>query len=318
VDPTIGIHSIIYNRFFNSSRIVTVNTGMEKIDFFGGTHGHFLELMINLFIYQIEFNEENFFTENGTCHTMNKNLSYRPKIKCHHYSYFNKIPFNFNDLVIEIHCNDDFMLPALVNSVTRAGDQIINLSNLEIDTIKKLSHLPKAAGLLTNLSDHYGSQQHYPRSAIRNDFYSKFNIPEYGVDLFNTFNHIGKKLIFPFSAFFDYEELCLNLNKCAFFLGMNFYPTARTYQIWKKFIQVNQGYYSHKRCKKAMYAILAGDSMNISDFDVVEEAWLLNQVTRIFRCFDHPLLITDQFVSDTKDFSKIIYAWKGGDYANPP
>jgi hypothetical protein len=290
---------------------------MEKIDFFGGTHGNFLELLINLFIYQIDFDQPKFFNKNGSCHLKNKNSNYVPKIKCAHYSYF-EIPFNHDDSVIEIHCSDNFMLPALVNSLVRAGDEVIDISNLETNTIKKLSALPKANALLKDIINTHGEQENYPRSVIRNYFYSKFDVPEYGIDLFNNFKHVGEKLTFPFGAFFDYEELCLNLNKCAFFLGQNFYPSDHTYQIWKEFIKINQGHDSYKKCKEAMYAILTGDSMDISSFNLIEEAWLVYKVSRIFRCFDHPLLNADQFVSNTKDFSKIIYDWKKGDYPSRP
>lgn len=289
---------------------------MEKIDFFGGTHGNFLELLINLFIHQIDYKVDNFFNENGACHVKNLDPLYVRKIECHHYSYFN-IPFNSDDLVIEIHCSEDFMVPALVNSLTRAGNQVMDISNLEINTIKKLSVLPKASELLADIIKDYGQQENYPKSSIRNYFYSKFDVPEYGIGLFNTFNHRGKKLIFPFSAFFDYEELCINLNKCAFFLEQNFYPSDLTYRLWSEFIRVNQGYASYNKCKEAMHAILAGDSMDISSLNIVEEAWLIYKTSKIFRCFDHPLLTADQFMSDTKDFSQIIYEWKRGDRPLP-
>ena len=286
---------------------------MKKIDFFGGTHGNFLELIINLFIYQLDFNQSDFFNQNGACHLKNHNPDYIPKIKCSHFSH-NNIPFDSNDLVIEIHCNDDFMLPALVNSFVRSGDQVIDIFNLEIDTIKKLSSLPKATVLLTNIINDLGRKEIYPRSAIRNYFYAQFDNAEYGIDMFNNFKHTGKKLVFPFDAFFDYEKFCVNLNKCAFFLDMNFYPTDHTYQIWKRFIQVNQGYDSYQRCKEAMHGILTGNSMDLSNFNIIEEAWLLYRISRIFRCFEHPLLTANQFVPTTKEFSQIIYKWKKGDY----
>jgi hypothetical protein len=290
---------------------------MEKIDFFGGTHGNFLELLINLFIYQIDVDQTKFFNKNGSCHLKNENPLYIPKIKCNHYSYFN-IPLNHDDLVIEIHCSDDFMLPAIVNSLVRAGDEVIDISNLENNTIKKLFLLPKATELLKDIIKTYGEHENYPRSTIRNYFYSKFDVPEYGIDLFNNFNHTEKKLIFPFGAFFDYEELCLNLNKCAFFLGMNFYPTDATYNIWKEFIRVNQGYQSYQKCKDAMHYILSEQSMDISNFNIVEEAWLLYRISRIFRCFNHPAMNIDQFVVNTVELSQITYQWKKGDYPSRP
>jgi hypothetical protein len=291
---------------------------MEKIDFFGGTHGNFLELLINLFIYQIDFSgESDLFNKNGACHLKNANPLYVPKIKCGHYSYFNR-PFSTDDLVIEIHCDDDFMLPALVNSLTRAGNESIDIANLEIGTIKKLASLAKANQLLKDIVDTDGEHENYNRSVIRNYFYSKFDISEYGIDLFNNFKHTGKKLIFPFGAFFDYEDLCFNLNKCAFFLDMNFYPTDVTYKLWKKFISVNQGYQSYQRCKNAMYCTLSEKFMDISDFNLIEESWLLYRISRIFRCYNNPLINSDQFVKNTIELSQITYQWKKGDYPGRP
>lgn len=290
---------------------------MEKIDYFGGTHGNFLELIINLFIYQINYNEDQLFNKNGACHVKDSSLNYFTKIKCMHYSYYD-IPFGADDRVIEITCKENNMLIALTNSLLRAGDEVIDISNLERETIKKLSVLPKARLLLNDLIKEHGEQLNYPRSVIRNYFYSKFDNPDFGINLFNNFQHQGPTLAFPFDAFFNLEDFFLNLNKCAFFLNMNFYPTDQTVKIWKKFIEVNQGYHSQQKCNQIMHYILTNQSMDISNINLVEEAWILYRLSQIFRCYDHPLLNVDQFVTDTKEISRITYEWKKGDLPSRP
>lgn len=294
---------------------------MEKIDYFGGTHGNFLELMINLFIYQVEYTKDDFFNENGACHRKHDNPLYKPKIKCEHYSY-NNVPVDNKDNIIEIHCSDDDMLLALTNSLLRAGipdgGELIDLDHLERDTISKLSKFPKAGLLLNDLINEHGVQTNYPRATIRNYFYSKFDNPEYGVNIFNNFNNQCSTMIFPISAFFNLEDFYLNLNKCAFFLNMNFYPDSRTVAIWEKFVEVNQGYHSQEKCDQVMSHILSGKSMNISNLNLLEEAWILYRLSQIFRCYDHPLLNVDQFVTDTADISRITYEWKKGDYPSRP
>lgn len=290
---------------------------MEKIDFFGGTHGNFLELMINLFIYQVDYQETQLFNKNGACHVKNNSADYFPRIKSRHFSYYN-IPFNTDDKVIEIRCSEKDMLIALTNSLLRAGDEVIDISNLENNTIEKLSELPKAKTLLEDLIKEHGKHTNYSRSIIRNYFYSKFETPEYGVGLFNKFHHQGERLVFPFESLFNLEDFFLNLNKCAFFLSMNFYPTDRTVKIWREFIQTNQGYHSQQRCNQAINCILVNESMDISDFNLVEEAWILYKLSQIFRCYDHPLLKVDHFITDTKEISRITYEWKKGDYPSRP
>jgi hypothetical protein len=70
--------------------------------------------------------------------------------------------------------------------------------------------MPKAQKFLNNLIDQHGEQEHYSKIIIRNYFYSMFAVPELGIDMFNTFNHTGKKHIFPFHAFFNIEDFFLN------------------------------------------------------------------------------------------------------------
>lgn len=283
---------------------------MQKIDFFGGLHGNFLELMINMFVFRIDFDQDNLFNQNGSCHTKNDNEQYHPIITCRHYSFYNH-KFNPDDQVIEIHCVENDLLIALTNSLIRGGDEVVDIHNLEYSTIEKLSKLKKIKPFVNHLIEQHGKQLNYPRSLLRKYFYSKFDSPELGIDFFNTFKHKGPKHQFPFSAFFNIENFYLELNKCAFFLNQDFYPTNRTHEIWQEFIDCNQGYASHLKCQRVFAAILSGDDM-IIDLNIVEEAWILYRISRIFRCYDHPLLCGDKFISNTREIHNILYDWKKG------
>lgn len=290
---------------------------MEKIDFFGGTHGNFLELMINLFIHQIDFKSDSIFNDNGACHLKDSQEQYVPIIRCGHYSSYSahlKHRFNDDDSVIEIHCDPDSMLPALVNSLTRANDEVIDLVDLEHSTIAKLSSLPKAKLFLDDLVKEFGIRTNYPRSIIRNYFYSKFDSPELGLNQFNEFIHTGRKMTFPFGAFFNLEQFYLEMNKCAFFLGMNFYPTTRTFALWEEFISRNQGYASMVKCNNIMSHILSNQSYPTTDLTLVEEAWILHRLSLIYRFYDPSLLAADTFPANATDIYRIVSKWKEGDY----
>lgn len=287
---------------------------MDKIDFFGGCHGNFLEVMLDMFVYGNKaMSGKPLFNANGAVHLKSEEADYNPPIRCGHYSY-NKTPFESNDNVIEIHVSDTDMLVALTNSLQRAGDEVLDISHLHIDTIKKLIALPKAHRFLHDLITEHGEHNTYPKQTIRNYFYSKFNDTNNGLSLFNTFMHKGNKHQFPFSAFFNLEEFYLHLNKCAYFLNLNFYPTKECANVWFNFIARNQGYESDKKCKIIIQSILDGSSMPIENLTLVEEAWIAYRISKILRCYEHPLLTAENFPADTYSLSNALYDWKSKDF----
>lgn len=281
-----------------------------KIDFFAGTHGNFLELLINLFVYRIDFDiGASQFNANGACHVKNEQKGYYPKILCHHYTFLGRT-FSPRDLVIEIHCEQRDMLAAMVNSLVRSGDEVMDITHLHTGTVKKLLQLPKAKPFLDTLTQEHGIRDNYPKSLIRNYFYSKFDIAEHGLDQFNEFSHVGSKMKFPFSAFYNLEDLYYHLNQCARFLNHEFVPDLRLVTLWQDFMSCNQGYASAVRCQRIIHAVLAQQDMDMSGLNLVEEAWIMHRLIEMFRCYDHSALVNDEFLTSTKDLADAIYSWK--------
>ena len=283
---------------------------MRKIDFFGGVHGNFLELVINVFVLQqpFDFNQP-VFNNNGACHLKNQQPTYYPLIKANHWSYFD-IPFNSTDELVEIYTPPEFMLAALTNSLLRAGDQVLNLNNLHIDTIEKLSAIDKSKIFLDNLIKEHGVQSRYHQNIIRNYFYSAFIDPKCGVNQFNNFKFTGKKITFPFDAFFSIEKFYYNLNKIAFFFNEDFHPTTECSKLHRDFLKVNQGYQSQIKCQQIIDNILNGISSNIEDCNLLEQAWINYRMAELFRCYDHPLLTADTYPTNTKQISDAMIEYK--------
>lgn len=290
---------------------------MQKIDFFGGLHGNYLELLVNVFINQNGYDiSRPIFTSLGACELKNYDPTYRLRTKAYHYSYFN-VPFETDDQVIKIVPTVDDLLIGITNSFLRAGNETFDLVTLEIDTINKLKQIPKAGYFLQTLVNDHGEQKNFSRQILRNYFYSMFDVHDHGLGMFTTFStDINCHYDFPFRALFDANRLFYELNNIAKFLGENFYPTDKLMQLHEKFLDLNQGYHSEIKCSKLLSDIWAGRSSAL-DLNLVEEAWINWQIARSLRCYDLPILVKDAYPTDTLEISQAIFEWKSKDYPTP-
>jgi len=208
-------------------------------------------------------------------------------------------------------------LIAVINSFYRAGDQVFDLGTLEKDTINKLKKLPKADKWLDTLIKDFGIKIDYPRSLLRNYFYSMFDSYEHGLGMYIDFDPtIPKWHNFPFRAFFDLRTLCVELNSMSKFLGLNFYPTQQISVVHQEFLRLNQGITIELRSRQIFDDIMSGKNSKIEKLTLPEEAWISWQIAKIFRCYDLPILNQDNFPDNTRDISLAVYDWKSKDY--PP
>jgi hypothetical protein len=288
---------------------------MDKIDFFGGLHGHYLELLANVFVYQNNYNvNQSLFTNNGSCHLKDTDPTYNKIIVAEHWSYDNQT-FNPTDRVVRIVPTIDDMLIGITNSFYRAGDDVFDLHFLEKNTLAKLENLPKAEQFLQTIIKDLGTHDNYSRAAFRNYFYSMIAFEEYGLTTFTTFNdQVYESYNFSFRSFFDINQLYVSLNEMAKFLNLNFYPTADLYKLHEDFLSKNQGYASEIKCKHILNCVLSGQSYNLINLTLIEEAWINLQIAKIFRCFDLPLLSQDIYPTNTQDIANAVYNWKSADY----
>jgi len=286
---------------------------MQKIDFSGGLHGNFLELAVNVAINQNGYDiSKPQFTKDGACHRKNLDPSYKKLIVASHYSFL-KNEFAADDNVVRIVPTGNDLLIGLTNSFLRAGDEKFDLDSLENNTITKLSNINKGANFKNTLIEDYGVKTAYPRSAIRNYFYSMLDDYDNGLGILATFTPFHNTYHFPFRAFFDIGHFYQELNSIAKFLGLNFYPTPDLAKLHSEFLKCNQGYHSEVKCREIWRAILHNESMSIK-LNLIEEAWVNYQVATCFRCYDLPLLIQDQYPTNTLEISQAVFEWKSQDY----
>jgi len=279
---------------------------VRKIDFFGGLHGHYLELVINHAVDQNPYDITRLqFNEDGACHCKNTDLDYSPITVANHYSFWN-IPFNNSDLVIRIVPRPEDMLIAVTNSFLRSGNQKIDIDNLETDTFKKMSLLPKASNFLQMLCLRYGKKEHYPRSVLRKFFYSMFDNPEHGIDMMTKWQPAPHSHDFEFRSFFSLDCFFENLQKISKFVDLEFFPTKELVDLHLEFLSRNQGYNSHLKCEIVMQSIISNQPMPLA-LNLLEEAWINYRISRSFNLYDVAELELDNYPTDTKRLSEICF-----------
>lgn len=279
---------------------------IRKIDFFGGLHGNYLELVINHAIDQNPYDISTpQFNDNGACHKKIESNQYQPITVAGHFSYFNKT-FDSSDQVIRIVPKQEDMLIAITNSFLRAGDKTFDLDNLETNTIEKLLYFPKAANFLKILIRDYGETKDYPRGVLRNYFYSMFDDPVNGIDMMTNWLPAQHYHNFAFESFFDINFFFESLQKIANFVNLRFLPTPALVNLHFEFLRLNQGYHSQLKCNKIIEAIITNQSMPLK-LNIIEEAWVNYRISRTFNLYAVPELEANKYPADTRLMSAICF-----------
>lgn len=282
-----------------------------QIDYYGGAHGNFLEYLVNRYVFGIESAKFYPFTEQGTSHV--KPQAYIEDRLCEsgHYSYNFSLGnlIGNNDGIIRITI--DKIYPALYNSLTRAGEINLDIDCLEVNTLAKLSE-PKFAVIRQDLIDKLGVLDNYPRSEIRNLFYSAMREPKFGADNMQNWAPLSNDYCeFPISAFYNYIELVHYLGQVSLFAGrIGWNYDSSLYDIWSEFINKNTGYQSYVKCQQIITNMLAGDNIPI-ECTVLEEAYINFYITDTFNLYSNIDCFTDNYPKTTQELYQAILKQTG-------
>lgn len=256
---------------------------MIKIDFHGSTHGHFLEYVSNVYIMQTDAGQSKLFNSNGAAHEVDDVYLENRQIYCDHYSSL-QIPFASNDKVIRITIDSDddnqFYI-ALVNAIYRAGD------------VGFEKHIMQTPDVIRNQPVEH-----------RNNWYSKITERHKYMNLFTDFDQsVVQVYDFPFTSFYSFQDFCKNLNALAFALNETFFPDQSLGSIWKKFIDLNQGYHSHRKCQQILENIFANADMEF-DCTIIEQGWINYNLSKICRMYTGSMFENEHYPTNTKEIYK--------------
>lgn len=255
---------------------------MIALDFFSGSHGHFLEYIVNTYIFNGP-RVDNVINDMGTSHNIRHNVDYMNfrLVEARHYTEFD-LSSEEPDSVVRISVESDFEnICYQINAFCRAGD---------IPAEKKLLYIPKYI--------------HASKHLLRNDLYSKLIDCGY-VRPGNWRWNNALSFNFPLSDLYNINSLYQTLNKLAHFLNHSFSPDDSLYKLWAQFMKKNHAWLYWQTATN-----LLEKSLSNSDFEFEADLWtqaLLNFLLKKTVGIDDGILHnTDDYPSNTAIVYQII------------
>jgi hypothetical protein len=257
------------------------------IDFHGATHGHFVEYIINTWIYQGP-RVDNAFTELGTCHNPRQDANYCKNLQiwCNHFTELSKerpylsTPVKIVRITVD---TQEGKIIHMINNMYRVADITLERSYQKIPLNVRSSP-----------------------SRLRNDWYSKLTDREnqYRLDYAWRFPEV---LAFEFAmeSLYDATALYRTMQECAAYLEQRFIPDVKFYETWQQFITLNQGVQMFNKCKHLVESTLAKHSI---DFDSIapEQALINAMLGQTVGIFDGVLFANDQYPTNTLELWDLV------------
>jgi len=247
------------------------------LDFFSGSHGHFVEYVINTWLFKGP-RVKNIFNMLGASHCIRLDSEYmfNRVVTAKHYSEFN-VKSDSPDQVVRISISDDYAKWIYqINVVERAGDIPAKKKNKEIpDIVRNIPH------------------------AFRDNWYSKFNFEENGYVYPSNWRWQEiPSFVFPMESLFDITELYSVLYELSNFLNTTFVPDHELAQLVESFLLKNQGWQTYLKCKNIVHDSLLGNNIEF-DVNICEQALINSMLTHTIGIFDGELFGSDEYPSNT-------------------
>lgn len=256
------------------------------IDFHGASHGHFLEYVINTWIFN-GFRVPRVFTDLGTSHLPRQNFEYQANrmIKCGHYTEHPVVhdrPEKIVRITVDTKVGQQIHM---VNVMHRVGDITLDSSYKRIPS----DVLDVPVLLRTN----WFSKLTDAENLYKLDY--KWRWPE--ADAFE----------FAMENLYDLTLFYQTLQRCADFLEQKFTPDQELYATWQQFVEMNQGLQCYKKSKKIVELALANQDFEF-DSNEFEQALINAILTTTVNMYDGPLFVDNLYPTNTKQIWQYIQA----------
>lgn len=278
------------------------------IDFVAGTHGHFLEIVLNKFYDSSLVNFEP-FNKLGASHRATETYLNSRKFVAQHWFENSVNTLTEFDHVVSIQFDQDDLLLVSSVSLLRAGDMGIDNQLLEVDTFQKLNNV-YYQDMLAEILNAYpfikATDKSIPRNVLREFFKFGFATPE-----INGYWRKQKQMqykvpffIFKFKAFYDYNLFVTTLKDLENFLGLEFKFNDELQSLHQQFLNLIPYVNDQAQCDDIISAVWSGEDKSIPDLTLLQESYINAQMENIYKK-EMPYHALNYFTS-TKDMLNYI------------
>jgi len=262
---------------------------MIAIDFSPSLHGHFLEYIINRYIFNC-VKIVDVFEESGASDIIETNKEYQDSLiaKCDHYSEFNKEYPHGTTSVIYIKHTERYDFVSFVNSFYRVFDRTNIKENSPQDIFKF----------------HISNLEATSECDMRNRLYTKL-FKRHFDELYSKKKTDTPVCNFEFGSFFTLHEFISSLRIIADFLNKQLIFNNNLVKDWSKFIKVNQGYQYLLIGETLVDSIIKGKNVLIED-NVFIHAYINCQLSHAFPIYTGSIFDDEKYPQSTLEVHNLI------------
>lgn len=261
------------------------------LDYAPGLHGHFLEFVLNKYIYGIEFGGKNIFQSSGAVHAINTDVNYQQNkiVDQGHYSAFgNGYPPSAEQVIFVQHAPElDFVL--LTNIYYRCHPDSIQVIDYNLEKIKAYHEEFMSAG---------------SELEMRNNWFAKLSERHFAQTKIKPTTHLSV-YHFDYRSFFSLEQFCAELKNTAKFLEQTFKFDTSLGLLWTEFINRNQGWALYQQGNTLIQSMLVGENKPIPN-DWKLHAYINLYVSKTFDLYDGILYTNENYPSTTLGLLNIV------------
>lgn len=249
------------------------------IDFWGGSHGHFLEYVTNCWIFN-SARTDCLFTHTGACHGAKNDQTYRQQslVVCGHFSQF------------------DLEIPELTKKIIRITiDDFMGACCYQINVICRAGDIPKKDKERENLT----SDVLKDPVKLRNDYFAKLLDKQHAWNLPSQwkFQQV-QNLEISMSSLYDFFTFLETMKKISAFLEHKFSPDQELFYLWQEFMARNQGWQAWTLCNEVLKDTMANRDRDIA-LEVEQQALLNLLLSKAVGLFDGDLFDKPYYPSRT-------------------
>jgi hypothetical protein len=267
---------------------------MILIDFAPGTHGHFLEFVVNRYIFGVEYSIDSIFQSTGAAHVINVDPVYQKNkiVTSQHYSSLTnntRYP-NYNNKIIFIKHNLQFDFVLLTNIFYRCHPDVVRSKESDADLIIQF-HTQLMGDMVTDLDS-------------RNNWFAKLHERHFDKTAKQAHSNVPV-LEFDFGSFFDLTKFLTELQQTAMYLEMTFKFDHSLVELWNKFMEKNQGYQLYNLGNSLLSSAYNNLNVEIPN-DWKLHAYMNYVISNTFRLYDGELFESAIYPTNTQQIHKII------------